>query len=252
MADLSIFTTQYNTLNEHIGNNRGTLSDKQKANCGYFARLMYGYGWTLIMCAGVLGNARTESYLNPNIFEGSANYSITQLINKGYGFCQWSPYYGTSTYNTAEKQRRYHGVGRPTYIRWCIDNGYMDTYMSLDTQCLYLSQGQGSGNTEWVDNLRACTTVEDAVKAFYVDYERSKVNNVGTARINNGEYAWEYLYPYWNAYGSDTPLNPDNPTPDLPSQQLLYVLPLKRMPNSTKTKRRKRYLIIDKEKLSID
>lgn len=220
MATVDDLPTEFfHSHNAKIGNNSGEMSNVQIQNVGYTARYLYYKGWTLPAICGLIGNARVESYLNPDIFENQAPYNITDLIKKGYGFAQFTPWLGTSTYNTAEKQRNYHGSNNPTYYRWCIDNGHSDDYWRLDLQLDYINDGLGaSGWKRNVNTMRTINDIQRATEFFYYQYEKSAAGTVGTTRPANARIAYEYLYPYFK----DSPEPP--PVPPTPSTFPIWLL----------------------------
>lgn len=76
-------------------------SEQQKINATYFNTLMKTM-WPQITTnaiAGMLGNAQSESSVNPGIWQ-----NLTMNMNAGYGFFQWTP--------------------AKNYINWCNANGY--------------------------------------------------------------------------------------------------------------------------------
>lgn len=80
---------------------------QMKENALYFYSLCNQVfpDWTLNAIAGMLGNAQTESTLNPGIWE-----KLTVNSNKGYGFFQWTP-------------------GK-NYLNWCKSEGFDPAHMN--------------------------------------------------------------------------------------------------------------------------
>ena len=64
------------------------LSQAQmETNATYIYNALYTLGWTVNAIAGLLGNAQTESTINPGIWQ-----SLKVNVGPGYGLTQWTPY----------------------------------------------------------------------------------------------------------------------------------------------------------------
>lgn len=184
-----------NTLNKSLG-----AADMQ-TNASFIASYLLAKGWTLNAICGILGNYQHESTINPNVFEGFKNHS-SELGSYGYGLAQWTPWLGTSTYDTAEEQRNYHGANNPTFGRWCIDNGRDKSLM--ETQLDYIDTGLGgykatSDYPETYAAFKKSTNGADYLaKLYYVNYERSAAGTWGSRPDSALEW-----YSFLN--GSDLP-----------------------------------------------
>lgn len=80
---------------------------QQQENARYFYNLMKTM-WpniTVNAISGMLGNAQSESTLNPGIWQG-----LSMNPDLGYGFFQWTP--------------------AKNYINWCNANGYEPGHMN--------------------------------------------------------------------------------------------------------------------------
>lgn len=189
-----------NTLNKKLS------QAEMETNAKYIASYLLAKGWSLNAIAGLLGNYQHESSINPNVFEGYTNHS-SDLGVYGYGLPQWTPWLGTTTYDTPEEQRNYHGSNNPTFGRWCLDNNRDKSLM--ETQLDYIDTGLGgykvvSGYPESYEEFKKSTKSPDYLaELYYVNYERSKAGTWGP----RPESALE-----WYEFLTGTEL-PDTPTP---------------------------------------
>lgn len=198
-----------NTLNKRL------TKEEMQTNALFIRDYLVAKGWTVNAVAGLLGNWEAESRMNPNVYEGFYTHS-SDLGNYGYGLSQWTPWLGTSTYDTAEEQRNYHGSNNPTFGRWCLDNGRDKSLM--ETQLDYVDTGLGgyrkaSGYPESYDEFKKSTKGADYLaQLYYVNYERSAAGEWGSRPT----YALEwYAYLTGNPGGGGT-VDPDPDNPDLP------------------------------------
>lgn len=177
-----------NTLNARL-----TESEMQ-TNALFIRDYLVAKGWSVNAVAGLLGNWQAESRINPNVYEGYYVHS-SDLGSYGYGLSQWTPWLGTSTYDTAEEQRNYHGSNNPTFGRWCLDNGRDKSLM--ETQLDYVDSGLGgyrivTGYPETYAQFKVSTKGADYLaKLYYVNYERSAAGEWG----DRPDYALEW-YEY--------------------------------------------------------
>lgn len=202
--------TYHNPLNTR-------LSDSQKNdNAAFIYEYLSSKGWTMQAVAALLGNFESECGLNPNVFEGYYIHS-SDLGKYGYGLAQWTPWLGTSTYNTPAKQRNYHGSNNPTFGRWCLDNGRDKRLM--ETQLDYVHTGLGgyiktSNYNLTYAQFRVSTRGADWLsKLYYVNYERSAAGTWGP-RPSQALAWFEYLR---NLYTPGVPApepDPGTPEPD--------------------------------------
>ncbi len=171
---------------------------QQKENAIYIRDYLLAKGWTINAICGVLGNFQSESRLNPNVYEGYTAHS-SELGKYGYGLPQWTPWLGTSKYNTPELQRNYHGSNNPTFGRWCLDNGLEKSLM--ETQLEYLHRGLGgykssaydsSNPITWSEFITSELTPNELAKIFYRNYERSATGAYGS-RPTYADNWYEYL-----------------------------------------------------------
>lgn len=181
----------YHPHNVAIGNNYTPLSDMQKVNAQFISEYLQSKGWTIAAAAGLMGNFLSESWLNPDVFEDRSNYNIRDLIKKGYGLAQWTPWYGLSG-STEQQRRNYHGTNNPTFYQWCIDNNKSETYWMIETQLDYIDAGLGaSGSKTFIPQLKTASDPQQAAKDFYTNYEKSQAGTWG----NRPVYA-QWIYDY--------------------------------------------------------
>lgn len=177
-----------NTLNKQL-----TTAEMQ-TNALFIRDYLVAKGWSVNAVAGLLGNWQAESRINPNVYEGY-NVHSSDLGSYGYGLSQWTPWLGTSTYDTAEEQRNYHGSNNPTFGRWCLDNGRDKSLM--ETQLDYVDTGLGgyrivTGYPETYAQFKVSTKSADYLaQLYYVNYERSAAGQWG----DRPDYALEW-YEY--------------------------------------------------------
>lgn len=181
----------HNPLNTRLS------SEQQRDNAIYIRDYLLTKGWSLNSICGMLGNFQAECTINPNVYENYVTHS-SELGKYGYGLPQWTPWLGTTVYNTPEEQRNYHGSNDPTFGRWCYDNGYEKS--SMDTQLEYINKGlggykesnYGSITISWNEFKTSKRTPNELAKIFYRNYERSASGAYGS-RPTYADNWYEYF-----------------------------------------------------------
>jgi hypothetical protein len=77
-------TDQYGTY--WRGNDFDITQAQMEENAAYIWNYLGSRGWTLVAVAGILGNARWESGMNPAIWQ-----NLDPVPSNGYGLVQWTP-----------------------------------------------------------------------------------------------------------------------------------------------------------------
>lgn len=124
------------------------------------ARWIYNYlgscdnPWTVNAIAGLLGNAQTESTINPGIWQG-----LKVNVGPGYGLTQWTPY--------------------TKYTNWCKQEGLEPS--SLESACKRLILESESGGLQW--------QVHSAYPLTFAQYIKSTASpyHLGMTFLNNYE-----------------------------------------------------------------
>lgn len=197
----------YNGLNVKL------TEEEARVNAVFIRDYLLGKGWSMGAICGTLGNfdAETGGTLNPNVFEGWKTHS-SALGKYGYGLAQWTPWLGTSTYNTPESQRNYHGSGNPTLGRWCLDNGRAKETIEAQLDYLGLGLGGYKSTSSFPETFNEFTRSERSpnylAKVFYVNYERSAAGAYGD-RPDRADKWYEYF-----TGGEAPPADPNDP--DIP------------------------------------
>lgn len=116
--------------------------------------------WTLNAIAGLLGNAQTESTINPGIWQ-----NLKVNVGPGYGLTQWTPF--------------------TKYTEWCDVNGLEPSHM--ESACKRLILESESGGLQWQLHSKYPLTFAEFIKSeespFYLamtflnNYEMPKVIN---------------------------------------------------------------------------
>lgn len=166
---------------------------QMKENAKYFNNLMITM-WpnvTLNAIAGMLGNAQSESTLNPGIWQ-----SLTMNMENGFGFFQWTPAKG--------------------YINWCNSNGYDPSHMNsvflrLDYELEHHIQYYPTSKypLTFKQFIESTETPEYLAETWLYNYERPEV----TPQPQRNTYARNW----YNFLGGEEP-TPPTPIPPTPSQ----------------------------------
>lgn len=177
----------------HTGNFYLTMP-QMKDNATFFYGLWTQFtDWSIYSLAGILGNAQSESSLNPGIWQ-----NLTINPKNGYGFLQWTP---------ATK-----------YTDWCNQNNYSTkTLYSVILRLQYelknrLQYYPTSKYPETFDEfLHSEKSPRYLGEAFESNYERPAVKNP-VLRGNRAEYWYEFL----------TGMKPPSPPIIVPTQNRFW------------------------------
>lgn len=193
-----------------VSGNRYLSDAEMRNNAEMFYDAMHNLGFSLNAIAGILGNAQTESGINPGIWES------LDPFNGGYGLLQWTPY--TNYSNWAGTGWQDNGQKECERIQYEFLNG-IQYYPTVSYPMLAL---------EFMTSL---DSPEDLAETFLYNYERpadpsSSVNARRTQARAWFDYLTVYSYtprltytgtdssPYytiWNPYwswGTDAHGNP--------------------------------------------
>lgn len=158
---------------------------EMETNASYIKPLLINAGWSINAICGILGNAQSESHLNPSIWQGLNENNMTG----GYGFLQWTP---------ATK-----------YLDWCTENNYDSTTLeTVVARIEYeLAQGIQYGSTStyplsFQDFKTSTDTPYNLAMTWLYNYERP----ASLDQPWRGEQA-----DAWKAYLGDTPNPWTNP-----------------------------------------
>ena len=129
------------------------------------AQWLYGtliappHEWTLNAICGLLGNAQTESTINPGIWQ-----NLKENVGPGYGLTQWTPF--------------------TKYTNWCMENNLVPGMMESAVARLKWELDNGE---QWVVHKNYPLTFQQFVKStaspyylamtFLNNYEMPKVIN---------------------------------------------------------------------------
>lgn len=171
----------------YSGNYYLSLAQMQ-VNATYIYNYLGSKGWTVNAISGLLGNAQTESTINPGIWQ-----NLKYNRNMGFGLTQWTPAY--------------------KYLDWCDGMGYNPS--SMDSACERLILESQSGGLQWVVHTDYPLTFAEFVVSeeapyylgmtFLHNYEMPKNLN----QPKRGEQA-EYWYEYLS--GEEPPEPPPGPS----------------------------------------
>lgn len=96
------------------------LSEAQALqNAQVVADIATGWGWSQNAIAALCGNMRTESRLNPNMYESGYNHSL----DRGYGLVQWTPATKYTEWAAANSLPVFEGESQLARIKYEIENG---------------------------------------------------------------------------------------------------------------------------------
>ena len=198
---------------------------EKKENVVFIYNYLSSCGWSISAICGVLGNFEKESDLNPNVYEGYYVHS-SDLGSYGYGLAQWTPWLGTSTYDTAEEQRNYHGSNNPTFGRWCIDNGRDKATMEAQLDYLDLGLGGYRSTSDYPESFesfkKSSESASHCAKAFYVNYERSAAGTWGDRPSCASDW-YDFLKDYLGGDIPDPPVDPDPDEPEIPDEPPIHT-----------------------------
>lgn len=110
--------------------------------------------WTIEAISGMLGNAQTESTINPGIWQG-----LKENFGPGYGLTQWTPY--------------------AKYWDWCQSEGLEPS--NIESACKRLILESESGGLQWVTHSNYPLTFEQYIKSTATPY------HLGMTFLNNYE-----------------------------------------------------------------
>lgn len=149
-------------MDEYITGNFYLTQSQMETNATYIWNYLGSDDdpWTLNAVAGLLGNAQTESTINPGIWQ-----SLKENIGPGYGLTQWTPY--------------------SKYWNWCEQEGL--TPSSMESACKRLILEAHSGGMQWVTHSKYPLTflqfIHSTASPYYLgmtflnNYEMPKVIN---------------------------------------------------------------------------
>nr|WP_290450797.1 phage tail tip lysozyme [Faecalibaculum rodentium] len=144
------------------------------------AKCIWGYlhnkGWSLEAVCGILGNAQSESTLNPNRWEGDVPFA-QPVSSRGFGLVQWTPW---------------------SIIRDYIGSAAIKDYGNIECQRLeeesrigysWIDKGYGISYQQFRTSKRS---PEELALIFLVNYERP-ANTNQPARQTQARYWYNYL-----------------------------------------------------------
>lgn len=116
--------------------------------------------WTLEAISGLLGNAQTESTINPGIWQ-----NLKEGKGPGYGLTQWTPF--------------------SKYMDWCDANGLEPS--NMESACKRLILESESGGLQWVTHKNYPMTFAEYIKATESPYQMAMtfLNNYEMPQVIN-------------------------------------------------------------------
>lgn len=195
---------------DQVINKNAYLSQADRyVNARYIMQYFKAKGWTLNAVAGMVGNMDAESHVNPGIWE-----KLTVNTSRGFGLVQWTP---------ATK-----------LINWCEANGL--DYTDIDSQLARIVYELENGLQFYKTDTYPITfkqfststqSPEYLAGAFLYNYEQPAVYNT-EERQERARLYYDYLAPYWDASGNDTPVEPGSPRLGRKMSMLLMYMATKR------------------------
>lgn len=150
------------------------LSEKQSLeNAQLVANRLRDNGWDKKAIAGLLGNMRHESSVNPNMYE----YGYTLNDDRGYGLVQWTP--------------------RSKFTNWAEKNGYSQDEIEGDAQLDRIDY-EAKNNIQYIPNgLQKRYNMGNKYNFSFADY-RSNKHNLSINELTEA-FMWNYEGPAYNA-----------------------------------------------------
>lgn len=179
-------------MSEWIYGNRYLTMDEMKHNALLVYNLLSAGGFSVNAVAAILGNAQTESSINPGVWQNFKPFK------GGYGLVQWTPYTNYSEWAGADWEN--NGSKQCARIIYEFENG--EQYYPTKAYPLTASQFKTS------DKSPAYLAT-----AFLYNYERPANKNQPQRRTQA-----EFWYEYLTGQKPPVPVDPDPPDPEYPPE----------------------------------
>lgn len=174
-----------------ISGNRYLNISEMQNNAWLFFNFMTQHGWTLNAIAGVLGNAESESTINPGIWQGLV---VGSGGGGGYGIVQWTPWTKYSEWAGAGWEN--NGNKQCERIIYELENN-LQYYKTTAYKLTFRQFSQSNESPEYL------------AYAFLNNYERPKNRNQP-----NRQTQARYWYNFLSGHeGGEPNPEPDPPTP---------------------------------------
>lgn len=163
----------------YTGNYR-LSNEEMHTNAKWFYGLLSAEGWTLNAIAGLLGNAQSESRINPGAWQ---DYSTANANadDKGFGLVQWTPARDFIAWCTANRLPQ----DQPTTAAKRFD------YEAANGLQYYPTKAYPQPST-FYNFMRSSLPADELGKAFLYNYERPQTPDPAT-RGKQAAYWYEYL-----------------------------------------------------------
>ena len=137
---------------------------------------MKSFGWSDVMCAGIMGNMMRECAGN--------NFDLHwQAVNKSsgcYGLCQWTPMYHHKVQNANVQEQL-------AYLKSSLENKE------------YSPRGRRINYGDLLERLQSLETPEAVAKEFFIDYEWIVNNHPSQASVRQRQANARRAYEYFKA-----------------------------------------------------
>lgn len=137
---------------------------------------MKSFGWSDVMCAGIMGNMMRECAGN--------NFDLHwQAVNKSsgcYGLCQWTPMYHHRVQNANVQEQL-------AYLKSSLENKE------------YSPRGRRINYGNLLKRLQSLETPEAVAKEFFIDYEWIVNNHPSQASVRQRQANARKAYEYFKA-----------------------------------------------------
>lgn len=154
--------------------------EEMHVNALYFARLLTDAGWTFNAIAGMLGNAQSESRINPGAWQDYTEQNW-DADDKGYGLVQWTP--------------------ARDFLAWCTERGLNkelpDTALKrfdweAENGKQYFSTTAYPQPSTFYNFMRSTLDPNYLARAWLYNYERPLTPDPAT-RGKQGDYWYSYI-----------------------------------------------------------